>query len=124
MQAASARAPVISITIPCYQQLPHARRVVEIVLAQPINDFELTLVDDGASDEYRDYVLSLADPRVRYHRNPTRLGAMRGCLAGSAAATRVWAEIRAVTPRTSTLGRNMIVLLVWMDGKCPMLRRT
>ena len=73
--------PVISISIPCYQQLPQARRLVQTVLEQPVTDFELTLLDDGASDEYRDYVASLADPRVRYHRNETRLGAMRNMFA-------------------------------------------
>jgi glycosyltransferase involved in cell wall biosynthesis len=69
--------PLISISIPCYRQLPYARRILETVLAQPVNDFELTLLDDDASDEYRDYVASIGDPRVRYHRNETRLGAMR-----------------------------------------------
>jgi glycosyltransferase involved in cell wall biosynthesis len=71
------RAPLVSINIPCYHQLGQARRCVETVLAQSLRDFELTLLDDGASDEYRDYVLALGDPRVRYHRNPERLGAMR-----------------------------------------------
>lgn len=69
--------PLISISIPCYRQLAFARRIVETVLAQPVRDFELTLLDDGASDEYRDYVAALGDSRVRYHRNETRLGAMR-----------------------------------------------
>ena len=71
------RVPLVSIAIPCYHQLGEARRCVETVLAQSLVDFELTLLDDGASDEYRDYVQSLGDPRVRYQRNPERLGAMR-----------------------------------------------
>src|SRR5918994_1685123 len=76
--------PLISVTIPCYHQLAHAQRVVKTVLEQPVHDFELTLLDDGASDEYRDYVGSLGDPRVRYHRNETRLGAMRNMFAAIA----------------------------------------
>lgn len=75
------RRPLLSINIPCYRQLAYARRVVAIVLDQPIQDFELTLLDDGASDEYREYVSSLGDARVRYHRNPVRLGAMRNMFA-------------------------------------------
>jgi glycosyltransferase involved in cell wall biosynthesis len=71
------RAPRVSINIPCYHQLAQARRCIETVLAQSFGDFEVTLLDDGASDAYRDYVQALADPRVRYHRNPVRLGAMR-----------------------------------------------
>ena len=70
-------APTVSITIPCYHQLEQAQRCVESVLAQSFTDFDLTLADDGASDEYRRYVESLRDPRVRYQRNPVRLGAMR-----------------------------------------------
>jgi glycosyltransferase involved in cell wall biosynthesis len=71
------RIPLVSVNIPCYHQLDQARRCVESVLAQSLGDFELTLRDDGASDDYRDYVQQLRDPRVRYHRNPVRLGAMR-----------------------------------------------
>jgi glycosyltransferase involved in cell wall biosynthesis len=71
------RAPLVSIAIPCYRQFGEVRRCVETVLAQSFGDFELTLMDDGASDEYRDYVSALGDPRVTYHRNPERLGAMR-----------------------------------------------
>jgi hypothetical protein len=42
---------------------------------------EITLLDDGASDEYATFVQSLADPRVRYYRNPQRLGAMNNMFA-------------------------------------------
>lgn len=69
--------PLVSITIPCYHNLAQARRCVATILAQSCGDFEVTLMDDGASEEYREYVETLGDPRVRYHRNPVRLGAMR-----------------------------------------------
>jgi hypothetical protein len=69
--------PLVSVNIPCYRQLEHARRSVDSILAQTFGDFEITLLDDGASDEYRDYAASLGDARVRYQRNPERLGAMR-----------------------------------------------
>lgn len=73
----AAPAPLVSVNIPCYHQLPHARRCVASALAQTIGDLEVNLLDDGASDEYRDYVASLGDARVHYQRNPQRLGAMR-----------------------------------------------
>jgi glycosyltransferase involved in cell wall biosynthesis len=73
--------PLVSINVPCYQQLPYARRAIESILAQSFRDYELTLLDDGASDEYRDYVASIGDARVHYHRNPVRLGAMRNMFA-------------------------------------------
>ena len=66
------RTPLVSITIPCYRQLPYARRAVASILAQTFGDFELTLADDGASDEYRDYVAALGDARVRYQRASAR----------------------------------------------------
>ena len=69
--------PLVSISIPCYHQLDHARRSIACLRAQTIADLEITLLDDGASDAYRDYVAALGDPRVRYQRNPERLGAMR-----------------------------------------------
>src|SRR3954452_10380211 len=72
-----ARVPLVSINIACYHQLTVARRCVEAMLAQTLGDFELTLLDDGASDDYRDMVGSFGDVRVRYQRNPERLGAMR-----------------------------------------------
>jgi glycosyltransferase involved in cell wall biosynthesis len=75
--APESAAPAISINIPCYRQLHYARRCVEGMLAQSFRDFELTLFDDAASDDYRTFVESLGDPRVRYHRNSDRLGAMR-----------------------------------------------
>lgn len=70
-------APLVSINIPCYHQLDHARRCIDSFRAQTLRDLEITLLDDGASDAYRDYVASLGDARVRYQRNPQRLGAMR-----------------------------------------------
>jgi glycosyltransferase involved in cell wall biosynthesis len=73
--------PLVSINIPCYKQLPLARRAVECALAQSLTDIEVILHDDGASDDYQEYVESLRDPRVRYQRNRERLGAMRNMFA-------------------------------------------
>src|SRR4051812_14439051 len=49
------RAPLVSIQVPCYRQLVQARRCVDTILSQSFTDFELTLVDDGASDEYQEF---------------------------------------------------------------------
>lgn len=71
----------VSVNIPCYRQLDLARRSIRSILNQSLPDIEVTLLDDGASDEYREWVASLADPRVTYRRNPSRLGAMRNMFA-------------------------------------------
>ena len=73
--------PAVSINVPCYHQLHHARCAVDSMLAQSFPDFEVTLLDDGGSDDYRDYVATLGDGRVRYCRNPARLGAMANMFA-------------------------------------------
>jgi glycosyltransferase involved in cell wall biosynthesis len=73
--------PLVSINIPCYNQLALARRAVASLRAQSFVDIEIILHDDGASEEYRCYVESLRDPRVSYRRNPTRLGAMQNMFA-------------------------------------------
>jgi glycosyltransferase involved in cell wall biosynthesis len=77
IDAMASRAPLVSVNIPCYHQLGHARRCVQSALAQTLGDLEVNLLDDGDSDEYRDYVGALGDDRVHYQRNPQRLGAMR-----------------------------------------------
>src|SRR5690349_17203454 len=81
----TAGGPLVSINLPCYRQLPLARRAVDSLRAQSFAHLEITLIDDGASDEYREYVDALRDPRVSYRRNPERLGAMRNMLAAIAA---------------------------------------
>ncbi len=74
-------APLVSVAIPCYRQLPLARRAIDSIRAQSLAAIELILLDDGASDDYRAYVDTLDDARVRYRRNPERLGAMRNMFA-------------------------------------------
>lgn len=79
--------PLVSITVPCYRNLAQARRCVASIVSQSYGGFELTLMDDGGSDEYRDFVDALGDPRVRYRRNPVRLGAMRNMFEAIGAGT-------------------------------------
>jgi glycosyltransferase involved in cell wall biosynthesis len=72
---------LVSINLPCYRQLHHARRAIDSLRAQTFAHIAITLLDDGASDEYAQYVESLGDSRVVYRRNPERLGAMRNMFA-------------------------------------------
>src|SRR3954466_11629330 len=73
--------PLVSITLPCYRQLDLARRAIDSIRSQTYSNLEITLLDDAASDEYAEFVRSLDDPRVRYFRNPQRLGAMHNMFA-------------------------------------------
>ena len=81
----TAAGPLVSVNIPSYRQLPLARRALDSVRSQSYPALEITIFDDAAADDYRQYVDSLGDRRVRYHANAQRLGAMRnmfGAIAG------------------------------------------
>ena len=66
--------PAVSVCIPTYNGEEFIARAIESVLAQTHGDFELLLVDDQSSDKTVDVARSFADPRIRLHRNETRLG--------------------------------------------------
>jgi alpha-1,3-rhamnosyltransferase len=68
--------PLVSINIPAYRQLPYLRECIACILAQTFDDYEINVIDDAAADDCRDYVASLANPRVHYRANVNRLGAM------------------------------------------------
>jgi glycosyltransferase involved in cell wall biosynthesis len=74
----SDRRPKVSIGLPVYNGQRYLRESVDSLLAQTFEDFELILCDNASTDETasicRDY--AARDPRVRYHRNATNIGAI------------------------------------------------
>ncbi|HEX3222078.1 MAG TPA: glycosyltransferase [Nocardioides sp.] len=72
--AAGAGVPRISFAIPYYDNPGYLAEAISSVRAQVVSDWELVVVDDAGPEPAADLVGSLADPRVRYHRNATRLG--------------------------------------------------
>jgi len=66
--------PRISFAIPYYDNPGYLVESVASVLAQTVSDWELVVVDDAGPEPADDVVRRLDDPRVRYVRNPTRLG--------------------------------------------------
>ena len=75
----------LQILVPFYGDPGLLRRTVASVLAQTDPDWTLTVVDDGYPDpSVAAWFAGLTDPRVRYRRNGTNLGAngnFRRCLA-------------------------------------------
>ena len=64
-QAPTAWTPAVSIVLPTYNRLPLLRSAVQSVSAQTFGDWELIVVDDGSTDETREYLEAIDDVRVR-----------------------------------------------------------
>jgi hypothetical protein len=58
----------ISVLMPVHNGMPYLPETVASVLGQTFRNFELLAIDDGSTDATADYLRSLDDPRVRYHR--------------------------------------------------------
>ena len=68
--------PAVSVCVPTYNYGRFLRDCIESVLAQTLADWELVITDDASSDDTEAIVTryAAADARVRYVRNPERLG--------------------------------------------------
>ncbi len=68
------RLPSVSVIMPTYNRARLLPRAIRSVLAQTYTDFELIVVDDASPDETPEVAASLANPRLRYLRQPTNRG--------------------------------------------------
>jgi len=55
-----------SVVITVYNKEKYIARVIESVLSQTFQDFEVIVVDDGSTDGSRDAILSFDDSRIKY----------------------------------------------------------
>lgn len=55
----------ISVVMTTYNGMPFLKPAVESILTQSFEDFEFLIVNDGSTDESKDYLDSLSDPRIR-----------------------------------------------------------
>ncbi len=69
--ALQARAPLISVIIPCYNSAAYLAQAIESVLAQSFLDFEIIVIDDGSTDDTPEVVGGFGD-LVRYMRQENR----------------------------------------------------
>jgi glycosyltransferase involved in cell wall biosynthesis len=78
-QVAPARVPRVSIGLPVFNGEAFLREAIDSVLGQSFGDLELVISDNASTDATaeicREYVAR--DPRVRYYRNDTNMGAAR-----------------------------------------------
>lgn len=66
--------PRISILMPVYNGWPHIKEAIDSVLLQTEQDWELLISDDGSTDNTRDYLETLHDPRIRVFNQQHNLG--------------------------------------------------
>ena len=79
---------MFSIVIPVYNKADTLPRAVQSVLGQTLADWELTVVDDGSTDEFEKAIAPFAaDPRLKIVRQGNA-GVSRARNAGMAASTR------------------------------------
>lgn len=64
--------PRVSVVIPTYNRAYLLRKAIESVLHQTFTDFELIVVDDGSTDNTKEVIGSIADPRIKYLTQPNK----------------------------------------------------
>jgi glycosyltransferase involved in cell wall biosynthesis len=58
--------PFFSIIIPTYNRASIIEKTVRTALQQTFQDFEIIVSDDGSTDNTKDVIASMNDPRIRY----------------------------------------------------------
>lgn len=79
-------APLVSVVLPTYNRADVLGRAVHSVLGQTREALELIVVDDASADGTLSLLASVADPRLRVVRLPSRVGPGAARNAGIAAA--------------------------------------
>jgi glycosyltransferase involved in cell wall biosynthesis len=59
--------PLFSIIVPTYNRADKLRAVIDCVLKQSFQDWELLVIDDGSTDQTAGFFKTITDPRIRYY---------------------------------------------------------
>jgi len=70
--------PLVSVLIATFNRSRLVPRAIKSVLNQTFDDFEIVVIDDCSSDDTREVIARIRDPRIRYFRNDTNVGAAHG----------------------------------------------
>jgi glycosyltransferase involved in cell wall biosynthesis len=66
--------PLVSISIPAYNNEATIGRTIESVLAQTYTNIELNIIDDNSGDRTLEVISGFDDPRIRIFHNEQNLG--------------------------------------------------
>src|SRR5438270_9854693 len=67
--------PAITVLMAVWNPQPeYLREAVKSVLAQTFTDFELLIIEDPSAISAAEILAGIYDPRIRLHRNETKLG--------------------------------------------------
>lgn len=64
--------PILTIGIPVHNGMPYLAEALQSVQAQACGDFEILAIDDGSTDDSREYLRSLRDPRLQVISQPNQ----------------------------------------------------
>ena len=77
----------ISVVMSTYNTpVPILKEAVESILHQTLEDFEFIIIDDGSTDDSREYLAALQDNRIRLIRNSGNIGLTKSLNIGLKAA--------------------------------------
>ncbi len=79
--------PLISVIMPVYNTAPFLKEAIESVLQQTENNFELIIINDASTDQSKEVISSILDPRIRLINNEKNLGLAVSLNKGIRAAT-------------------------------------
>lgn len=68
--------PTFSIIIPTYNNVELFARAVQSVISQSFDNWKVIVTDDSKTPVIEDYILTLDDPRIEYHRRLVHDGAV------------------------------------------------
>lgn len=73
----TADVPALTVAVPVFNGENYLRQALDSLLAQTYSDFDLLIVDNASTDTTPDIASEYGerDPRVRYHRNKSNIGA-------------------------------------------------
>ena len=79
--------PLVSILLPVYNGSPYLNVVINSILSQSFQDFELIIINDGSTDDSESVIKKISDSRIRYvqqqnHGLPATLNIALGLACG------------------------------------------